>query len=118
MAEQCSKKLVGGWNFHQCSNPGKRFEEGQWWCNIHAPSKKKDRQDKRNAEWEREWAEVGKRDAATSKAAAIQRAKVETFDRIMEAREYEENAAYPPGSYTHGVIEEEHDRIANLIEEN
>ena len=54
----------------------------------------------------------------SAKAAAIQRAKVEAFDRIMEAREYEENAAYPPGSYTHGVIEEEHDRIANLIEEN
>ena len=40
----------GGWHSGVCGKNAKFFEESEWWCGIHKPSKKKDKE----AKWKQE----------------------------------------------------------------
>jgi len=54
---KCSGEIQGDWRSYPCTKNAKYFEDDKWWCGIHAPSKVKERQEKRDA---KERAEVAR----------------------------------------------------------
>ena len=48
---QCEARVWGhdAWTgSYPCNNLGKYFEDGKWWCGMHAPSKQREREAKRD----------------------------------------------------------------------
>ena len=39
--------MYGSFNMYQCRKKAKYFEDGKWYCGLHAPSKIKDRRDRK-----------------------------------------------------------------------
>lgn len=57
VTQPCSEQAAGwnGWNSHPCRNKGKVERDGKWWCGIHDPVAKDEREAKRGpAKWERD----------------------------------------------------------------
>lgn len=49
---RCSGLVYDGWRHVPCSAKGKIFEDKQWWCGVHAPSKVALRKAKSNAAYQ------------------------------------------------------------------
>lgn len=46
---RCEKRVYGGsFTGHQCSNKGKYFVNGRWFCGIHNPNKKPSKRQRRS----------------------------------------------------------------------
>lgn len=52
----CGVVLYRGWP-HSCAKTPKVERDGKWYCGIHDPVAKKEKDIKRNAKWERKWAQ-------------------------------------------------------------
>lgn len=53
----CAGRTRGHYYDSGCRSKGSLFEDGKWWCKIHAPSIKVEKRRARDAKWEAEWAE-------------------------------------------------------------
>lgn len=84
-----------------CKSSALLFEDGKWWCKIHAPSKVQERRDKSDRKYERDNA-ISKAECAVSDAergvlVAVDRwiensAHMDSWSEVFEAHQTLQNA--------------------------
>ena len=57
---RCEGTVFRDWHRQPCSKPGKYFEDGKWYCHVHSPKLKAERDAKRRASYDKQWAERDK----------------------------------------------------------
>lgn len=50
--ERCAHKVGSGYQRVGCAKPATVHEEGEWWCALHAPTKREARQRAKLARWD------------------------------------------------------------------
>ena len=53
-SRQIVSKMISRSDFERCGNNAKYFENNQWYCGKHAPSKEKERETKRFELWKKQ----------------------------------------------------------------
>jgi hypothetical protein len=64
----------GAWHRHPCQRAGKVYENGAWWCGIHAPSADAKRREKRSERWKIEERAMRRRNAIRDAHAEVLKA--------------------------------------------
>jgi hypothetical protein len=81
----CAGVSHNGWSRGVCGKPSKIEHKGKHYCEVHNPVKRKEKQDKRDAEMRAEWAaKDAARDAAKAKQAELER-RAGCYDELLEA---------------------------------
>jgi hypothetical protein len=60
---QCAAEVGDGtgWHWDPCRNPGKVKDGGKWWCGVHDPIKKREREEARSAAFNTRIERMGER---------------------------------------------------------
>lgn len=78
---RCCEQIFGDFTFHQCSRTGSIEREGKWYCKIHDPIAKAERDKARRDKWGKEWTD---KQEALKSAQSLQNKKDQVYDLLVK----------------------------------
>ena len=80
----CGTVFDRGWP-HPCSKTAKVERSGKWYCGIHDPVAREEKQKKQHAKWAEQWAKEREEAEALAKAKKQKEHRAACFPELLEA---------------------------------